>query len=352
MSTNFWNFRGQAPVNTEEAERAGIIARQKANMQGYYAQPGMEGYVPSQEAPGMTPGVVTQNTPIPELNQQGGVRLPQDARGALGTGDAYTRQQEMRQALEDEYRRNAARIQEIEAELASISKSERGRLDDLDMRLAQNRSEIGDMGNAQMHLGRIESRRTSDRDRALSESKDRMAAEDEIDRLYMMRAEGSPGQQAYYDRAIARKEAEYQNRYGKPYGGQLEVPTGSLGAGDTPTNMVAFNQKVQSLRNAKGNLSDASIAELRKDIEKLPQGEARNAAQKALDAEISQEKRDANAKAERAKENAAIAEAKKKVSGWDLEPGASKSYTATNGKTVTYTKVGGRVEFACGKSRG
>lgn len=349
MASNFWNFRGQSPVNTEEAERAAYVARQKANMQGY-TQPGMGGYVPSQEAPGMAPGVVTQNTPPFSPNQMGGVRLPQEAQGGLGQGWNYTRQQEQEQALKDEYQRNAARIAEIENELADLTKSERGRLDDLDMRLAENRSEIGDIGNAQMHLGRIEARRNSDSDRALNDAKNRMAAEDEIDRLYMMRAEGSPGQQAYYDRAIARKEADYQSRYGKPYGGSLQIPTGSLGAGDRPANMVAFNQKMQSLRNDKGNLTEAAIAELERDIEGLPQGEARNAAQKALAAEKSQEKKDRDAGAEREKNRAAADAAKKEDTySWKWPVGKSETRTV-NGRSVTVTKVSSSVtRYECGK---
>lgn len=350
MST-FWNFRGQSPVNTEDAARASYIARQKANMQGYAPQ-NMAGYAPSQEAPGMSQGVLMRNDPM-TVNQQGGVRLPVDVQGALGTGEAYTRQQQQLQALKDEYDRNSARIAEIENELRTIEKTDRKRLDDLDTRLAENRAEIGDMGNAQMHLNRIDSRRLKDSEKASNLNKDMMADQDEIDRLYMMRAEGSPAQQAYYDRAIARKERAFSDKYGKEYGGSLQVPTGMLGSGDTVDNLPAFNQKMQSLRNPNGNLTDAGIAELWKDIEKLPQGEARNAAQKALDAEVSQEKLDANAKAERAKENAAIAEAKKAVSGWKLKSeGDTQTYTAKNGKTVTLTRTNGGVRYTCGKSEG
>lgn len=57
---------------------------------------------------------------------------------------------------QEEIAQNNARIAELKQKLATLEGSTSGNA--LDMRLAANRARIGDMGNAQQHLGRIETR--------------------------------------------------------------------------------------------------------------------------------------------------------------------------------------------------
>ena len=57
---------------------------------------------------------------------------------------------------QEEIAQNNARIAELKQKLATLEGSTTGNA--LDMRLAANRARIGDMGNAQQHLGRIEAR--------------------------------------------------------------------------------------------------------------------------------------------------------------------------------------------------
>lgn len=355
MASNFWNFRGQAPVNTEEAARAAYAARQKANMQGY-AQPGMDGYVPSQDVPGMTPGVVTYTQPERQINQQGGFRSPTGL-GMVntGTGMAYTEEQERIQALKDEYERNNARIAEIEQELKLIATSDRKALDDLDLALAQNRSDIGDIGTAYMHLGRIDQRRAAELGKSTNADTDRNAAEDEIDRLYIQRGDASPAQQVYIDRAIARKEAAYQKLYGKPYGGNLEVPTGAQAASEVTTFQGYDDVLQQELQANGGNgrLSKAQISKLNAILDKLPSGNERNDRKKALDAIKSNEKHAEDDAKQKAKEKAAIAEVKPDVTGRGLnQTGDSKSVVAKNGLTVTVTRMSdGSIQYKCGSTK-
>lgn len=347
MASNFWNFRGQSPVNTEEASLAGLAARQRAGMAGYRPSPDMAGYVPSADPQpqGVTPGVQSLNTPFMPTNALGGNRTP----------ERYVQEQVDRQALADEYAANSRRIAELEREISELE-SGRQAMDGLDMRLAENRSRIGDTGQAQVHLGRIEARRTADRERLLNMSKDRLAAEDEIDRLYMMRAEGSPGQQAYYDRAIARKEKEYLSKYGKPYGGEIQIPTGAQDSGKV-TTFQGYDDVLQQelVKNGNnGRLSKARKAELGKILDTLPAGEERNSRKKALDAVKTNEQAAAGAARRKAKEKDAIAEVKKSVTGWNLkETGASKNVTAKNGLTVSVTRMSdGSVRYRCGSTKG
>lgn len=333
MANDFWNFRP-----SDEQQKAAFMARQRADMQGYAPAPDMTGYQPTFGGRQVNPGFVPATQP--QLQQQ----------------QARTDYDNSVRALQDEYRKNEARIAEIEQELRTIAVNDRSALDGLDMALAQNRADIGDLGNAQMHLNRIDQRRATELGKAGNTDKDRVAAEDEIDRLYMMRAEGSPGQQAYYDRAIARKEAEYQRLYGKPYGGNLEVPTGAQAASDV-TTFQGYDDVLQQELKANGNngrLSDAQIAKLNGILDKLPSGDERNSRKTALDAVVSNEKHSDNVAKQKAKEKAAIAEVRKSVTGWDLkEAGASKSVTAKNGLTVTVTRMSdGSVQYTCGSTKG
>lgn len=330
MASNFWNFRP-----SDEQQKAAFIARQRADMQGYAPAPDMTGYQPTFGGRQVNPGFVPATQPQLQQYQE------------------HTGYDNSIQALQDEYNRNSARIAEIEQELRTIAVSDRNAVNDLDLALAQNRADIGDLGNAQMHLNRIDQRRATELGKTGNTAKDRIAAEDEIDRLYMMRAEGSPGQQAYYDRAIARKEAEYQRLYGKPYGGELAIPTGPQSAG-TVSNFQGYDDVLQQELNANGNngrLSKAQIAKLNAILDKLPAGDERNARKKALDAVVSNEKHAEDAKNQKAKENAAIDEAMGAVDTWNWKANDSQTYTAKNNLSVTVKRLsGGKTQYVCGKT--
>lgn len=365
MASNFWNW---APSPLELKLKDARANAKMANMEGYIpyeADPKHYEETPSVHAQEMMAGYVPQyagyslpNGPaqVPSEGIQGGVKLPQDATQDLGKGWIYTQQQEQIAALKSEYEKNSARIAEIEKELATIAQNESKNLDDFDMQLAQNRAGIGDIGNAQMHLGRIDQRRAVAQGIVGNNAKDRAAAEDEIDRLYMMRAEASPAQLAYYDRTIARKEAEYQNLYGKHYGGELVIPTGKQDAGSVAT-FQGYDDVLQQelMKNGNnGRLSQVQIDKLNGILDKLPAGEERNARKKALDAVVSNEKKSANDAEQKGKEKAAIAEVRKSVTGWDLkETGASKTVEAKNGLSVTVTRMSdGSIQYKCGSTKG
>lgn len=334
MSTNFWNFRGYNPTNTEDAalaSRNAYIAQQANNMQGYQPLPNMQGYYPTYGGRQVDPGFNPATQPQLQQYEQNAQLLN----------------------LKDEYDRNAQRIMEIEQELAQIEKQTGKNLDDFDMQLAQNRASIGDFGNAQMHLNRIDQRRAAALGKMRNTDKDRIAAEDEIDRLYVAMAGADPAQQAQYKNYIERKEKDYERVFGKPYSGAVRVPTGKQDSGSVST-FAGYDSVLEQELKANGNngrLSNQQIAKLQSILDTLPSGSAHNERQTALDAIKSNEKHDADVKAQKAKENAALDEITKKVTGFGLKKGESKTVTASNGKSVTVTRLtGGKVQYKCGST--
>ena len=366
MANDFWNWK-PTPIDLKLKDgRSRVAAGQMAGYRPFEADPSHFEATPQilaqEQMQGYTPalaGYSLPNSPVQPQEMQGGVRLPWDAAQGLNKGWIYTQQQEQaakeQQALKDEYERNNARIAEIEQELKSIATSDRKALDDIDLALAQNRADIGDIGNAYLHLNRIDQRRAVDLGKNANADTDRNAAEDEIDMLYIQRGDASPAQQVYIDRAIARKEAAYQKLYGKPYGGKLEVPTGAQAASEVTTFQGYDDVLQQELQANGGNgrLSKAQISKLNAILDKLPSGNERNERKKALDAVKSNEKHDADVAKQKTKEKAAIAEVKPDNTGWDLvETGASKNVPAKNGLTVTVTRMSdGSIQYKCGSTK-
>ena len=362
MASNFWNW---APSPLELKLKDARTNANMANMEGYipyeadpkhyeetpavHAQEMMSGYVPQYAGYSLPNGPAQ----VPSDGIQGGVRIPQDARQDIGKGWIYTNQQEQEQALRDEYDRNNQRIMEIEQELANIEKQAVKNLDDFDMQLAQNRASIGDIGNAQMHLNRIDQRRAAALGKAGNTDKDRIAAEDEIDRLYVAMAGADPAQQAQYKNYIERKEKDYERVFGKPYSGAVRVPTGT----QDPNSITTFEGFSEVLHNElvkngnKGTLPSAVKAKLKEDLKKLPQGSARNTLENELDGIKTDEEVDSANKEERNKEAKAVEEAMGSDSGFGLDTNASRTYTAANKKTVTIKRLsGGKIQYICGKT--
>lgn len=86
-----------------------------------------------------------------------------------------TNEQNGREALEGELVRNESEIRRLSAELERL-KSEWG-ADVLDRRLAQNRSRIGDFGNARAHLGDINARNAAEMQWRWQERQNRISRE-------------------------------------------------------------------------------------------------------------------------------------------------------------------------------
>lgn len=308
---------------------------------GYQEQAaqGMAGYRPAQVAP------------------QGYVQQMQ--RGPSYDANAYGQglQQASDAALRVEYERNNARIAEIEARLATINQEwdageyKRGReaMNDLDLRLARSSAKHGNLDRAYNHLSRIDTRNTAAANKDENAITQKDADRKELRNAYIMMAEASPSAQASWKGAIADMEAAYERKYGEKFEG-LAIPTGDVDDASGVESWAQFDNLLQQKKNSKGNLSQASIDEMKMLLQKMPQGEEYNRRKEQLDSMKSQEKIDVDAKARRKKESAAIDDAMGAITGFNMEPGESKTYTAKNGLSVTCQKKGTSMQYTCGKT--
>jgi hypothetical protein len=123
-----------------------------------------------------------------------------------------------------------------------------------------------------------------------------------------------------------------------------------VGGASGVESWAQFDNLLQQKKNSKGNLSKASIEEMKSLLGKMPQGEEYNKRKEQLDSMKSQETIDTNAKKQRQKESAAIDEAMAAITGFNMEPGESKTFTAKNGLTVTCTKKGTGMQYTCGRT--
>lgn len=308
-------------------------------MQEQAAQ-GMAGYRPSQVAP---QGYVQQmqRGPSYDVNAYGqGLQQASDAAG-----------------LRVEYERNIARIAEIEARLATMDKEwdagaygrNRDAMNDLDLRLARSSAKHGNLDRAYNHLTRIDSRAATDANKDANVVTQKDADRKELRNAYIMMAEASPAAQASWKGAIDDMEAAYERKYGEKFEG-LVVPTGDVRGASGVKSWDQFDNLLQQKKNSKGNLSQASIDEMKALLQKMPLGKEYNRRKEQLDSMKSQEKIDANAKAQRKKESAAIDDAMLAITGFNMEPDESMTYTAKNGLSVTCQKNGTGMQYTCGKT--
>lgn len=309
---------------------------------GYQEQAaqGMAGYRPAQVAP---QGYVQQMQRGPSYDVNAYGRGLQQASDAAG--------------LRAEYERNIARIAEIEARLATMDKEwdagaygrNRDAMNDLDLRLARSSAKHGNLDRAYNHLSRIDTRNTAASNKDVNAITQKDADRKELRNAYIMMAEASPAAQASWKGAIADMEAAYERKYGEKFEG-LAIPTGDVDDASGVESWAQFDNLLQQKKNSNGNLSQASIDEMKWLLRKMPQGEEYNRRKEQLDSMKSQEKIDAGTKAQRKKESAALDDAMGAITGFNMEPGESKTYTAKNGLSVTCQKKGTGMQYTCGKT--
>lgn len=354
-----WNFRGYPPVKDENERQAEIAAEQARAMQGYRpAQVPVQAPV-QYSVPYAADGYEAQYPAM--LGGEGGRQRGAGDRNTMnlsnyGLGSTGTAVDDA--ALREEYARNDAEIKSIRAQLSAMDleyrAGENRRMDELDMKLAANRAGIGDMGTAAMHQNRILTRKqiASDNSSDYNNMKDRDQDANEIDSLYIQRADAAPAQQVYIDRAIARKEAQFEKRWGEKYGG-IMLPTGTLENGESPVTLTDYDQVLSDAKKeaTDGYLTKSQIDSLRGKLERLPKSAERQQRLDALNKEVSLERHQADVKKNRQAEDTAIDEAMENYSGgWKLKTGDTATYTAKNGKPVTVSRVNGRLRFAIGKN--
>lgn len=126
------------------------------------------------------------------------------------------------QQIDQQIAANNAQIAQLKQELSQLTMT----ADDFDRRLAQNRAGIGDMGNAQIHLGRIETRKQAEANRKNAERlrmMDKLGKNgeefDSLMNLAKMRTNleavaKDPGLRSGMEREYNIAVQQYKNKYG------------------------------------------------------------------------------------------------------------------------------------------
>ena len=332
-----WKFRG-GPTRTDVMTPEYMLGEeQRRAMQGYRPSPSgsMEGYNPMVGPENWVGGVAGY---YPGSGQaQGGEGGNYRSGEAMGSGDRT-------QALLDEYNRNKTRIAEIKTRIAELEASDRKALnakyDELDMNLAANRAAIGDLGNSQVHQGRILTRSQlsnlsngSADSNNYSKMKEKVDDALAIDDLYsaMNAADVKPEQVPYYERAIAMRENLFKTKWGEPYGGPLAPNTSKVGVNENIGSQAEWEELFNGVINRKGGYSDDDIEMLSEQAYLLPRGSVRN----GLLEKIAEAKKNTN-EAKAARTAKAKANANKAIDN-AIKDHAIDTGNMTRGDTKTYT---------------
>jgi len=344
------------------------VAQLAANGMVGYTNPSnaMNGYVPSR-----TPDAVAQPAdPASPSFGQGGAGGAERARmwGAnnYGQGMAYTERMQAIEDLKAEYAENESRIQELKMEIVKLQ-GEAGRaMDDLDMRLAANRANAGDIASAMAHQNRITTRQQIAAANGGKTAEDKIA-EDLVASFIdtesaMMMGDNSqrPGFQnkLNFIQYQINKNPKAKQLLSKFRSGAPQI--------DQPKTFQDFKNFVSDLRAANANnitkksgLTNADQERIDEFWYSLPR-EVREAHKEEYNATRSEEKIDtlqARGKALAAKQETALSEATdpKNINTYELDDKGSYEFTASNGQKVSVTRStlgskGNRTAvFKCGK---
>jgi len=264
-------------------------------------------------------------------------------------------------ALRNELASNTARIAELRQQAAQIEGQIKGagtERDALDTKLAANRAAIGDIGSAISHQNMIYTRaqqsRANELENARQGNTEVKAVEEKLEDAFMQRAWAENGEQKQAaDMKISRLKKEYKALAGKDYAGDVEIAKGAPKKGMRADTLEVAYGKYRNSFDKNGDPTQAAIDEFYKDVEGLPYTQKLQDTLNEVKKATSQETRKAAGAKTKRLENAAIEEAMKNYSSYNLSKNGSYTYTASNGKRVTVTKSGdGKILFECGKSRG
>lgn len=339
------------------------VAQLAANGMAGYTSPSsaMNGYVPSR-----TPDAVPQPAAAAEPSfGQGGAGGAERARmwGAnnYGQGMAYTERMQAIEDLKTEQAENEQRIEQLKMELVKLQ-GEAGRaMDELDMRLAANRANAGDIASAMAHQNRITTRQQIAAANGGKTADDKIA-EDLVASFIdtesaMMMGDNSqrPGFQNKLD------FIQYQINKNPKAKQLLEKFRGSNVPPkiEQPRSFQDFTNYVSDKRTAnagnavkKNGLTKADKEDIAEYWYSLPK-EVRAANKEEFNKIIGEddiESIQARGKALRAKQKTALDEAKLHIIPTELDEKGSQEYTATNGQKVTIKRSGfGKAVLTIGK---
>lgn len=248
-------------------------------------------------------------------------------------------------ALEQEYKSNEQRIAQIEAELRNLGTDD---MNTLDMQLAQNRAEYGDIGNALGHLNRMQVRQSSALDKANANSKSMDALAGEIDNAYVMRAGAKGNEIAAWDNKIERLKSQYKKLAGQDYGFSSPIKTGVVTNPGDIKSFDQFDSWYESLKDKDGRISDNAKKYAAEVLDNLPQGEEQTKRREGLRKLLTQEDARAARATRKVRERRAIEAAKQAIGDYEFSSGKT-SYTK-DGITVTVQrKADGGLDYIVSK---
>lgn len=261
-----------------------------------------------------------------------------------------------REKLMQEYRENESKIAELKNRLANA----RADMDARDMRLAANRASVGDMGTSMAHQLSIEDRayRTASEELASIEREKAARADREYEKQKLIEAIEDLDIYAPKDaesrNMVDVKRRRLVNELRDKFGVEYNVAPAATATGDNSANWTPDEWQKFAIENIDDD-GNWKSAEARDKYEKFaPKNAAEATAKKEnlnrATADEAAAKKAAAAAAEKKAVEAAIDEAIKNYSAWNLKNGESKTYTAKNGRTVTVTRVNGKKRYSIGKT--
>lgn len=203
---------GYRPIS---AYTPNIPAEQAAAMNGYVDRTvQMQGYHPN--ALGQAVPVAVQ----PSQNEEYGAAL----QAASMAAQAQINAQMSLEKIDQQIAANNARIALLKQELSKLGASN-AYADEMDRKLAANRANVGDLANAQTHLGRIEARKLAEEQRKSAErlrAIEKMGKNGEFDdlmKIAKMRTNleavaKDPGLRSGLEREYNIAVQQYMNKYG------------------------------------------------------------------------------------------------------------------------------------------
>lgn len=253
------------------------------------------------------------------------------------------------QKLNEEYTRNEARIAQLEDELRTL-KAGMGTDEEFQDKLAANRAQRGDTGfYSNMYFMR-QNRANSEKALA-DEKKQRNAIElkklvEQIEDLDMNFGY-LPDKQSK-SAALAKRRRLVEELAG--YGVKYEQPEPDTSVEWTPDEWEQFRIK-NTDKNGKWITEEARAKYAARPVSTAADAESAKTGANTATAAEAKEKSVEAARIARRKESEAIDEAMGEISGFKMNTGDKRTYTARNGKTVVIEKTDAGVVYSSGKSR-
>lgn len=258
--------------------------------------------------------------------------------------------QAQQDALRAELAQNEQKIAWIQMEIKRLEGSYNRGMDELDMRLAANRANAGDIGNAIAHQNRIITRQQlANASSSSNKSKEIEDIEDKIINAYREFAFAENDEQkqvAQYD--IDRFKKQYKTKTGKEFkGNPFSIELG------TPTDADTFAKakaKLDASKDKNGRYTEAAWKTFEEDIKNVPWSQIDHGYVNDMKKVGTQEAAAKAGAKKLAKQKAALAEAKQNIRKTDLDKSGSYTYTASNGETVDVKRSSfGNAVFSIGK---